>query len=66
MSYGVPTGARRMLFRMIPLHLKSTTIHVDAEQAERLVRARAAAWLPGVPALVTGSAPDDAVLAVLQ
>ena len=55
-----------MLRSMIPLHLKSTTIHVDPEQAERLVKADAAAWLPGVSALVTGSRPDEAVLAVVR
>jgi hypothetical protein len=50
---------------MIPLHLRSTTIHVSAEQAQRLVRARAAAWLPGVSALVAGD-EDERVLAVLR
>ena len=51
---------------MIPLHLKTTTVHVDAAQAERLVQARAAEWLPGANALVTGSRPDDAALALLR
>jgi hypothetical protein len=61
-----PSGARRILRSMIPLHLKSTTIHVDAQQAERLVKADAATWLPGVSALVAASHPDDAVLKVVR
>jgi hypothetical protein len=37
---------------MIPLHLRSTTIHVTAEQAEHLTAAAIAEWLPGVRALL--------------
>jgi len=51
---------------MIPLHLQSTTVHVTAAQAERLVRATMAEWLPlAVPAL-RGRSSDDAVLAALS
>jgi hypothetical protein len=51
---------------MIPLHLKTTTIHVDDQQAERLVKEDAATWLPGVSALVAASRPDEAVLALVR
>jgi hypothetical protein len=51
---------------MIPLHLQTTTIHVDDQQAERLVREDAASWLPGVSALVAASRPDEAVLALVR
>ena len=45
---------------MIPLHLTSTTIHVAAHVADRLVRDGAAEWLTGVRALVaTGRMPAD-------
>ena len=50
---------------MIPLHLTSTTIHVSAEQAERLIAAAVAEWLPGVRALLTKSDDDTQVLSVL-
>jgi hypothetical protein len=36
---------------MIPLHLHTTTIHVSADQAERLVASAYAEWLPETPAL---------------
>ena len=50
---------------MIPLHLTSTTIHVTAEQAERLVSAAVAEWLPGVRALLSKSGDDTRVLSTL-
>ena len=45
---------------MIPLHLRSTTVHVSREQAERLVKKGAAEWLPGGFGLV--AKPDDSVV----
>jgi hypothetical protein len=50
---------------MIPLHLRTTTIHVTPEEAERLIAADAATWLPGVRALLTNEASDNDVLAAL-
>ncbi len=50
---------------MVPLHLRTTTIHVTPEEAERLVAADAATWLPGVRALLTNRASDSDVLATL-
>ena len=50
---------------MIPLHLTSTTIHVTAEQAERLIAASVAEWLPGVRALLTKRGDDTEVLSTL-
>jgi hypothetical protein len=50
---------------MVPLHLRTTTIHVTPEEAERLVAADAATWLPGVRALLTNGASDSDVLAAL-
>jgi hypothetical protein len=50
---------------MIPLHLRSTTIHVTVEQAEQLTAAAVAEWLPGVRALLV-KADDSAVLAALH
>ena len=50
---------------MIPLHLTSTTIHVTAEQAERLIAAAVAEWLPGVRALLAKSGDDTEVLSTL-
>jgi hypothetical protein len=50
---------------MIPLHLRTTTIHVTLEEAECLVAADAVAWLPGVRALLTNGASDSDVLAAL-
>ena len=47
---------------MIPLHLRSTTIHVNREQAEQLVARGAAEWLPGEVGLV--SKGDDAEIAL--
>jgi hypothetical protein len=52
MSYGISSADRRRLLRMIPLHLRSTTIHVTAEQAELLTASAFAEWLPGVRALL--------------
>ena len=51
---------------MIPLHLTSTTIHVTADQAERLIAAAVAEWLPGVRALLTKSGDDTEVLSALR
>jgi hypothetical protein len=51
---------------MIPLHLTSTTIHVTAEQAERLIAASVAEWLPGVKALLSRRHDDTEVLASLS
>jgi hypothetical protein len=51
--------------RMIPLHLRTTTIHVTPEEAQRLIAANAATWLPGVRALLTNGASDSDVLAAL-
>ena len=63
---GVTIGAERRLgCTMIPLHLTSTTIHVTAEQAERLIAAAVAEWLPGVRALLTRSGDDAEVLSAL-
>ena len=50
---------------MIPLHLRSTTIHVTEEQAARLVARSVADWLPGVHALICTRASDQDVLAIL-
>jgi hypothetical protein len=50
---------------MIPLHLRTTTIHVTPEEAQRLIAANAATWLPGVRALLTNRASDSDVLAAL-
>jgi hypothetical protein len=50
---------------MIPLHLTSTTIHVTAEQAERLIAAAVAEWLPGVRALLIKGDDDSQVLSAL-
>jgi hypothetical protein len=50
---------------MVPLHLMTTTIHVTMEEAECLVAAHAATWLPGVRALLTNGASDSDVLAAL-
>ncbi|HEV2814332.1 MAG TPA: hypothetical protein VGW10_13840 [Solirubrobacteraceae bacterium] len=48
---------------MIPLHLSSTTVHVSPEQAELLVSARVAEWLPlGVRALRSIARADSDVL----
>ena len=38
---------------MIPLHLRSTTVHVSREHAEQLVAKGAAKWLPGGVGLVS-------------
>ena len=43
----------------------TTTIHVTMEEAECLVAAHAATWLPGVRALLTNGASDSDVLAAL-
>jgi hypothetical protein len=50
---------------MIPLHLTTTTVLVSAEDAERLVRAAAAEWLPGIRALRGKHHSDARVLAVI-
>ena len=51
---------------MIPLHLSSTTVHVSPEQADLLVSARIAEWLPsGVRALRSLARSDSDVLALL-
>jgi hypothetical protein len=50
---------------MVPLHLRTTTIHVTPEEAERLVAVEVATWLPGVRALLTNGASDTDVLAAL-
>jgi len=50
---------------MIPLHLTTTTILVSPEEAERLVRAAAAEWLPGVRALRGRYHNDARVLAAM-
>jgi hypothetical protein len=50
---------------MIPLHLTETTVHVDPAQAERLVAAAVAEWLPGVRALRARVWSDREVLAAL-
>jgi hypothetical protein len=55
------TGAAHM----IPLHLRTTTIHVTPDEAQRLIAANAATWLPGVRALLTNRASDSDVLAAL-
>jgi hypothetical protein len=47
---------------MIPLHLRRTTVHISAEQAELLVSAAVAEWITGVRALRSLSARDDEVL----
>ena len=65
MSDGVPSTARRRLRSMIPLHLRSTTIHVTVEQAEHLLAAAVAEWLPGVRALLV-KGDDSAALAALR
>ena len=50
---------------MIPLHLTQNTVHVDPDQADRLVAAALAEWLPGVKALVAKVWSDRDVLAAL-
>ena len=50
---------------MVPLHLATTTIHVDASVADRLVQDGAAEWLGGVLALVaTRLRPEDVAAAI--
>ncbi len=50
---------------MIPLHLRRTTLHITPEQAEELVSAAVAEWLPlTVPAL-RSTTLDHEVLARL-
>jgi hypothetical protein len=62
----VASAEGRRLHTMIPLHLTSTTIHVTAEQAERLIAAAVAEWLPGVRALLSRRSSDAEVLASLD
>ena len=51
---------------MIPLHLHRTTVHIDRSQAEALVSAHLAEWLPlTVPALRSTRPSDDEVLACI-
>ena len=52
---------------MVPLHLHTTTIHVTAQDAERLVSVALAEWLPEAPALRLRHTVrhDGEVLAVL-
>lgn len=45
---------------MIPLHLRSTTVHVSADHAELLVAKGVAEWLPGRFGLVTKPGLDPA------
>jgi hypothetical protein len=59
MFYGGMTARRRTLRDMIPLHLRSNTIHVSREEADRLVASGAAEWLPGNVGLV--AKVDDAL-----
>jgi hypothetical protein len=50
---------------VIPLHTRSTTVHVTRRQAERLIAARVARWIPGlaVQALELVPAASDEALA---
>jgi hypothetical protein len=48
---------------MIPLHLRSTTVHVSREQAEQLVAKGVAEWLPGGVGLVAKAADADIAVA---
>ncbi|HEX8123215.1 MAG TPA: hypothetical protein VF549_18325 [Solirubrobacteraceae bacterium] len=50
---------------MIPLHLRRTTVHISAEQADLLVSAAVAEWIAGVRALRSLRPTDDEVLAQL-
>jgi hypothetical protein len=49
---------------MVPLHLRSTTVHVSVAQAERLVAEGVAEWLPGHHGLVTKAPIDPVQLAL--
>ena len=49
---------------MIPLHLRTTTIHVAPTQADTLVESGVAEWLSGVRALVA-KVQDEAITTLL-
>jgi hypothetical protein len=66
MFYGARTPGTRRLTTVIPLHLRTTTIHVTDRQATRLLALGAAEWLSGARALVAIGSGDQEILAALD